>query len=246
MKRSQGNLRLALTFDDLPCHGGLAYGETRQQIGTRILDSLDQYQCRGIFGFLNGVHCDREAQLTKILHEWRERGHFLGNHTYFHRGAHECSLEEFTTSIIRNEVLLKRWMKNLDFRWFRYPYLSEGETLEKRKSIRSLLHQRGYRIAPVSIDSHDWRWQEFCTSSTTLNQTRQTDQLMRRFIASTLTTIFTYQSLTRETLGRDISHVFLLHFGSFTSRVLNPLLHAFKENRVELISLEEATADHIY
>lgn len=32
----------------------------------------------------------------------------------------------------------------------RYPYLAEGDTLEKRNTIRSYLFKNGYRIAEVT------------------------------------------------------------------------------------------------
>ena len=40
-----------------------------------------------------------------------------------------------------------------DWRWFRYPYLHEGDTLEKRRAVRAFLASSGYRIAQTTIDS---------------------------------------------------------------------------------------------
>jgi len=45
-------------------------------------------------------------------------------------------------------------------RVFRYPYLSEGETLEKHEGVRKYLLANGYRIAEVATDYSDWAWNQ--------------------------------------------------------------------------------------
>lgn len=41
-------------------------------------------------------------------------------------------------------------------RWFRHPYLFTGETQDKHDAIAAGLAQRGYLIAPVTLDNNDW------------------------------------------------------------------------------------------
>ena len=45
-----------------------------------------------------------------------------------------------------------------DWRWFRYPYLHEGDTLEKRRAVRAFLPTSGYRIAQTTLDFEDYLW----------------------------------------------------------------------------------------
>ena len=45
-----------------------------------------------------------------------------------------------------------------DWRWFRYPYLHEGDTLEKRRAVRAFLSTNGYRIAQTTLDFEDYLW----------------------------------------------------------------------------------------
>ncbi len=51
-------------------------------------------------------------------------------------------------------------MKDADWHWFRYPYLREGETLEKRHAVATLLKDRGYRVAQVTLNFDDYAYND--------------------------------------------------------------------------------------
>ena len=58
----------------------------------------------------------------------------------------------------RNEKTLREHMGDQGWRWLRYPYLREGDTLEKRRAVRHALGERGYRIAQVTMSFDDWAY----------------------------------------------------------------------------------------
>ena len=76
---------------------------------------------------------------------WRAAGHLLGNHTYSHPNLNDLSISDFKKEIDRNETLLKKLSGKTDWKYFRYPFLCEGATLEKRNGIRAYLNQKGYK-----------------------------------------------------------------------------------------------------
>ena len=45
-------------------------------------------------------------------------------------------------------------------RVFRYPYLREGDTLQKRRAVRRWLAAQGYQIARVTVYFDDWAWND--------------------------------------------------------------------------------------
>ena len=85
---------------------------------------------------------------------WVDGGHPLANHTYTHLDFTKNSVEDFQREILRNEpaleLLMPRRSDKHDWRWFRYPYLHEGDTLEKRRAVRAFLASSGYRIAQTT------------------------------------------------------------------------------------------------
>jgi len=74
---------IAMTWDDLPAHSALPPGVTRVQVAADLLKAFADVKAEG-FGFINGVHTEREPDSTPVLKLWREAGQPLGNHTWSH------------------------------------------------------------------------------------------------------------------------------------------------------------------
>jgi hypothetical protein len=51
-------------------------------------------------------------------------------------------------------------MKDADWLWFRYPYLREGDTLEKRHALARFLKDQGYRVAQVTMNFDDYAYND--------------------------------------------------------------------------------------
>ena len=83
---------------------------------------------------------------------WRAAGFPLGSHTYSHMSLTANSAEAFEEDIRKNEPVLESLMAGNDWHWFRYPFLWEGDTFEKRRAIRAYLTANGYRVAQVTLE----------------------------------------------------------------------------------------------
>src|SRR5206468_979621 len=92
------------------------------------------------------------------LKDWTSMGYFLGNHTYNHADLNKVSPGEFSKEILSNESTLARFSRAEDFKFFRYPFLREGNTAEKRSTVRKFLLEHSYSIAEVTIDFGDYAW----------------------------------------------------------------------------------------
>lgn len=60
----------------------------------------------------------------------------------------------------RNQPWVSPRMKHQDWRWFRFPFLAEGDTPGERAAIRSFLLRHGYKIAGVTMSFGDHQWNE--------------------------------------------------------------------------------------
>ena len=58
---------------------------------------------------------------------------------------HKNTVAAFEQDIVAGEPALRAAMGDEDWHWFRYPYLREGDTLEKRHAVAAFLKERGYR-----------------------------------------------------------------------------------------------------
>jgi peptidoglycan/xylan/chitin deacetylase (PgdA/CDA1 family) len=73
-----------------------------------------------------------------LLRLWDERGHMIANHSYTHREYSDPDFQKFSQDILRNEGLLKQLPHYR--KYFRFPYLNEGNTVEQRGHTLRLHH----------------------------------------------------------------------------------------------------------
>lgn len=236
---------IALTFDDLPAHSALPRGEARVGVARAILKALREAKAPA-FGFVNGVQTEREPGSEQVLTLWRRAGHPLGNHTWSHLRLTADSAAGFEVDIMRNEPLLEARMGKADGRWFRYPYLAEGETREVRDRARAFLKGRGYRIASVTLDFADWAYNEPYARCRDQGDEAAIAALEARYLASAAESLERTRALSQRLYGRDIPYVLLMHLGAFDARMAPRLLALYRSKGVRFVSLAEAEADPFY
>lgn len=126
--RSYNNTdRILLSFDDC------SDDKTIQL----LLETLESYKTKAAF-FLIGKWAEKNQELVKNI---REKGHWIGNHTYSHKRLTKLDLAEATVEIT----------KGVSGNLLRPPYGAYND------KIRSLAKSLGYRIAYWTIDTDDWR-----------------------------------------------------------------------------------------
>src|SRR5580692_4321099 len=147
-----GAQKLAITFDDLPLNGELPPGVTRAETAKNVLAILKSRQVPLVYGFINSKRLEGNADGAEALKLWAA-AEPVGNHTYSHMDLEQNTAEAFEREIGENEPALELLARKAgpggDWHWFRYPYLHEGDTVEKRRAIRAYLKEHGYRIAQV-------------------------------------------------------------------------------------------------
>jgi len=238
-------LRLALTFDDLPAHGSLPPGETRTEVIARIVAALQHAKVPSAYGFVNGSWLDQHPDDISALQAWRDAGNPLGNHTWTHMNLNQHSLEEFQADTTKNEPLLAKWKDN-DYHWFRFPFLAEGDTPEKRAGVRAFLLQHGYKIAGVTMSFADYLWTEPYARCRTKNDAQAVALLESSFLKSAEDNIGHYRQMSQTLLGRDIPYVLLMHVGALDAEMLPRVLELYRSKGFEFVTLEQAERDPFY
>ena len=247
-------LKVALTFDDLPLNGTLADGARQSDYARDTIKVLKKHRIPPSYGFINASKLERDPDGAKALQIWVNGGHPLGNHTYTHLDLTRNSVEDFQREILRNEPALELLMSPVskgeagkhDWRWFRYPYLHEGDTLEKRREIRAFLATSGYRVAQTTIDFEDYLWNSAHARCWMKNDAEGLAWLRESYRTAAREFIRLDVENSRAVFGRDIHHVMLLHLGSFSSHILPDLFEILAEEGFEIVTLEEAQKDPAY
>ncbi len=237
-------LKVALTFDDLPAHGTMPPGRTRSQMTKEIVAALRAGGATA-FGFLNAKAIDG-ADDEDVLRVWREAGLPLGNHAFSHMDLHKNTAEAFEQDVVANEETLQRLMPREDWRWFRFPYLNMGDTLEKRRRIEAFLSRRGYRVAEVTISFNDWAYHDPYARCRARGDRQSVDWLKSTYLEEARQSVDEARAEARELYGREIAHVMLLHLGDLNAVMTKPLLALLREKSFDVVPLAEAQRDAAY
>jgi len=237
---------VAITFDDLPLNGVLPPNTTRTQIVQRVVTILKQHQVPPVYGFVNAKRLEGIQDGAEALKAWVAAGEHVGNHSYSHPDLNAESGELFLSDVYLNEPVLELLSKGDEWRWFRYPFLHEGDTLDKRRSVRAGLRGRGYRIAQVTLDYEDYLWNSPYARCSGKADSASIRWLRSTYLMMAAAYIDASQRTARLVFGRDISHVLLLHLGAFSESILPDVLALLQQKRLRLVTLEEAQKDPAY
>jgi len=243
---SASGQEMAVTVDDLPVHGALPAGVTRLEIAKSILATLKQEKLPPVYGFINGGRGADDPSSLSVLKAWRAAGQPLGNHTWAHLDLNKETAEEFGAEVSKNERLLQSLMGKRDWHWLRYPYLHEGDTVEKRRAVRAWLFSHGYKIAEVSMDFEDYLWNEPYARCVEKHDEKSIQKLHDSYLAVADQYYGEFRELSQLVYGRDVKYVLLMHVGAFDARMLPELLNLYRTKGVQFISLPDAMSDPAY
>jgi peptidoglycan/xylan/chitin deacetylase (PgdA/CDA1 family) len=234
---------VAITVDDLPVHGPAFRGVDREAIAARLLDAFAAHRVPPVTGFVNGKRAEDDPRTEEILRRWLAAGHPLGNHTWSHPSLNVTALPAYLADIERGEAILVKLGALGDWKPFRYPFLFEGDTLDRRGRVRTFLRARGYTIAPVTIDANDWAYNPPYGRCIELGDRAAAEGLVADLVAGHVAELRRMRALTRELVGRDIRHILLLHIGAADAAAIDRLLTAYEQENVRWIDLPTALED---
>jgi peptidoglycan-N-acetylglucosamine deacetylase len=231
---------IALTFDDGPNMAD-NIGLTAAERNAAILAQLAEARLKSI---LFVTRTDANTKRNDLIRAWGTAGHQIGNHTAGHPNFAEVSLAEYEQQFQFCDQAI-RDMPGFAPR-FRFPYLHEGDTIEKRDSFRSFLDSNHYKTGPVSVDTSDWYYSQ--RLSTRLQQNPTADRLPYRdaYLRHLYARAQYYDGLSRTVLGRSVAHVLLLHHNLVNALFLKDVIRMFRDKGWTVIDSETAFRDPVY
>ncbi|MCX7116004.1 MAG: polysaccharide deacetylase family protein [Gammaproteobacteria bacterium] len=225
---------IALTIDDLPFVGSADHNDKKlQRKHDRFMQIVDTLKSKQIpaTGFI--IAGSIEKGQWALLETFRNAGLGLGNHTYTHQSLGSMSAEKYIEDVAKADRILSPVMTEPKF--FRYPYLAEGVG-EKRMHVHNFLTSLHYRIAPVTIDSKDYRFNEQLYHIPYRSRPAQLPGLIKRYLAYIWS-----QTLRAEKGSEDkpIKQVLLIHANLLNSHALGELIDMFQKNGYRFVPLTE-------
>jgi peptidoglycan-N-acetylglucosamine deacetylase len=215
---------------------------------SRILKAIASRNIRAAL-FVCGVRVE-DAAGPQLLSAWDQAGHLICNHTYSHLSYNDpaTSYSDFAVDFLKNEKVIAPYHTRTSL--FRYPFLKEGDTAEKRDLFRKLLRERGYRVGHVTIDASDWyvdqRYFDRLANTDSLHPAPKIDAYRDFLIAHLLDRAAFYRQLAIDVTGRDVRHTLLVHYNVLNALVLPDVLAAFEQAGWQWIDASLAYEDPIF
>jgi peptidoglycan-N-acetylglucosamine deacetylase len=248
---------VAVTIDDLPAPGGGLVQNTIAGLRENTEKLLAACRKAGVpvVGFVNeaklvvkGETDEDRAAREAALKLWTDNGFELGNHTSTHTSLNNSTLDAFKKDVIDGEPVTRRLMqeKGGTLRYFRHPFLHVGMTLDMRRASEAFLAERGYTIAPVTVDGKDYIYASLYATAVRKGDKELTARLAADYLRFTDEKFASAEAAATRLLGRDINHVLLLHANAINADHFGALAATIKKRGYRFVTLEEALKDDAY
>lgn len=237
---------VALTFDDVPAAGGLHQDETRVGIVTRLIDELKADHLQGIYGFVNGDGIGDDPDLRQALKLWLAAGMNIGNHTFSHPALDDTTAEAYIHDIAINEPTLRQYDPNGGWHWFRYPYLEEGNTTQKREAVRGWLLSNRYRIAQVTLNFQDDDWDDPYGRCLAKHDQAAIQWLEQSYMENAAEFIRVGREEQIIAFGHEVPNVLLLHETDFTTLMLPRLMELLRSQGFRFAPIAKIERNPVY
>jgi peptidoglycan-N-acetylglucosamine deacetylase len=248
--RQPGPLKVAITVDDIPEHGDLPAGISREDVSRDLLKVFRQNGIEHVYGFTNGTFMDDAPGEIGILKQWLLAGYPLGNHTYTHPNLDDVTARSYIANIARQDRLLQTLSTFSPLiqqrHMFRYPFLDEGNTLAKRDAVRAYLAGNGYRVAEVTLDYDDWAWTDAYARCVGKHDDKTIEWLKDHVVDSADRHLRDSTANAKKLFQRDIPQILLIHIALFNTITLDKVLKDWRAQGVQFVSLDEALSDPVY
>ena len=249
-RRQENRVPIAVTFDDVPSVGTRNLAEV-QAVTTGLLTTFEERRIP-VAAFVNSAQLDvageREARLD-VLGAWLNAGHELANHTHKHPSLHRVDdVELYLDDIRRCEMALHQMLgaRGKLMRYFRHPYLHTGLDLETKDRVDGWLAERGYAVAPVTLENFDWMFSSLYDQRLRAGDTDGAAAVAKAYLEHTEKSFDFLEKVSLELNGEPHAQVLLLHANRLNADHFGAIADIIERRGYRYATLEEALEDEIY
>jgi len=243
--------QVAVTIDDLPA--GMADRLPASEITamtTKLLTTLRDQKIP-VVGFVNEKKLYKPGEVDeriKALQMWLDYGFELGNHTFSHMSLNQRELKDWEDDVIQGESVTRMLLAQhkMRLRYFRHPYLDTGRDLETRRKADEFLIQRGYRIAPITLDGWDWAFAGIYEDAKKRNDTEMQQKIVKDYLAHHEASFAYSEQQSVKVVGYEPKQILLLHASNLEADHIGELLDLLRKRGYRFITLQDALSDPVY
>jgi peptidoglycan/xylan/chitin deacetylase (PgdA/CDA1 family) len=242
--------QVAITIDDLPYTGETYSLKLAMKNANKIIHALELYKVPAS-GFVTGRNIMVKGEVDdrlNLLRKWRDSGTRLENHSFSHLSLENSSLKNYLDDLVYGQLFPEILMRERgdSVRFFRSPYNQLGSNEAKKLALLDFLSKRGVSLAPFTIEHADYVFNSLYVNAISLKNEELVVQIGQTYLAQ-LDSAFQYaEFLSKETFGRQIPQIFLIHANRINADYLKNILEQLQKRDYKFISLSDAIHDTAY
>lgn len=240
---SASRKEICITFNELPAAESFTPVD-RTEINRKILDALKKHHVKAA-GFVIGKNIGNSFDL---LGEWLNEGHVLGNLTYSHQDLNEMGIEQFIKDIAAGNDILEPMLSGFGQkkRYFRYPFLHYGTTVEAKRQIKLYLEAHDIVVAHATVLVDDYLYNMTLEKLGATPDSSKYEDLRYEYLSHVLEEVERSEEKAKALLRRPARQILQLSVNRLNAEFLDALLTALEDMGYTFVSLDYALKDKLY
>ena len=238
---------LLVTVDDLPVASRFHEDPAeRRRITDGLLAVLVKHRVRAV-GFVTWANF-RGTSDQELLDDWLNQGHELGNHSDRHLNLTSSDAGAWVADVESARARLDGFLRarGRRLRFFRFPFLREGDSEAKLDAARGWLARSGQRNLPVTIDDQDWSFEEPWVRAQRAGDATALARVAEDYLAALRLSVRHHEANGDRLLGRQSPQVLLLHANAVGVGCWDRLFTWLEEAGHRFASADEVLADPVF
>lgn len=203
-------------------------------------------------GFLIGTSVSDGEKLypvrAEIVRLWRDAGFDVGIGGYKHIWFSKTPFEDYVANVEKNERIARKILgeKNSQLRYFSYPFLNTGKSVEDKERFESWLAARGMRSVKYTFDNQEWMYSFAYDAARRDNDLNTMKEIRAEFLAYMAQMLRHYESYSQELFNRQIPQTMVLTPSRLVADTADELFGVLEKSGYSFVSMDAAQADEAY
>jgi beta-lactamase regulating signal transducer with metallopeptidase domain len=216
-----------------------------------LIEKLRSHRVPAI-GFVQGsMISDGEKMYpvrAEIVRTWRDAGFEIGIGGYKHIWFHGTPFDEYVANAEKNEIVTKKILaeKNLPLRYFSYPFLNNGKTIEDKNRFENWLTTRGLRSVKYTFDNSEWVYSFAYDMARKDNDIDTMKEIRAEYLGYMMKMTEHYEAYSQEMFGRDIAQTLVLTPSRLITDTADEFFGMLNTRGYKFVSMDEAQAEEAY
>jgi peptidoglycan-N-acetylglucosamine deacetylase len=130
-------------------------------------------------------------------------------------------------------------------KYFRHPFLRTGKETATKQAIDRFLKERGYTVAPVTLDNSDYIFAAYM-SALPRDDTGLATKIRQMYLSYMESIFEFFEERSVEVTGHEFRQILLIHASQLNADAMADLLDMMKRRGYRIVTLSRALEDDAY